>query len=93
MTRFFFRNSADIGYGGIAGIIAWLRGRYNYKPLKRCVLDALICTFVAFSVRDLLFFMDITTDIAFLSSVFIGYMGVDNLSTLITWIIKGKNKC
>ncbi|WP_145541028.1 phage holin, lambda family [Yersinia alsatica] len=84
-------NIADMGYGAIAGIIAWLRGRYNDKPLKRCFFDALICSFIAFSVRDLLVFMDVTTDLSYFSSVVIGYMGTDYLSILLRGKLEAKN--
>ncbi|WP_227723098.1 phage holin, lambda family [Yersinia proxima] len=84
-------NLTDMGYGAIAGIIAWLRGRYHYKPLKHCFFDALICLFIAFSVRDLLVFIDVTTDLAYLSSVTIGYMGTDYISKLVRWRFGEKN--
>ncbi|QAX81280.1 phage holin, lambda family [Yersinia hibernica] len=84
-------NLKDMGYGAIAGIIALLRGRYNGKPFKLCFFDALICSFIAFSVRDLLVFMGVTTDLSYISSVAIGYMGTDYISILVRWRIEERN--
>ncbi|CNF16682.1 phage holin [Yersinia rohdei] len=82
---------AEFGYGTIAGLIAWLRGRYNERPFRRCFLDALMCAAIAFSVKDLLSFFSLTTDLAYIASVIIGYMGTDYLSSFLKWKVTGKN--
>lgn len=90
ITKWIAAHRLELGYGAIAGIIAWLRGRYNEKPWRRCFLDALMCAAIAFAVRDVLDFFGLSTDLAYLSSVIIGYLGTDYLSSLFKWKVTGR---
>lgn len=90
ITAWIASHRSELGYGLIAGAIAWLRGRYNEKPFRRCFLDAMMCAAIAFAVRDLLEFFKLTTDLAYISSVIIGYLGTDYLGGLLKWKTTGK---
>lgn len=90
LTRWLSEHRSEMGYAGIAATIAWLRGRYNEKPFRRCFFDSLMCAAIAFAVRDLLGFAGLTTDLAYISSVIIGYLGTDYLSSVFKWKVTGK---
>lgn len=70
----------------LAGSMAVLRGRYNGGGWGKTLIDGLMCAFFAWFVKDLLTLLGINHELAYLASVFIGYVGVDALSK----IIKGR---
>ena len=66
------------GIGAIlAFAMAYLRGRYNGGAFTKTVIDATMCAIIAWFIRDLLDFMDVA--IAYITSVFIGYIGTDSI--------------
>lgn len=73
-------------FAALAGSVAILRGRYNGGGWKKTIFDGLMCAILAWFVKDLLALLGLNPDLAYLTSVFIGYIGVDALSK----IIKGK---
>ncbi|MCB5320408.1 phage holin family protein, partial [Yersinia massiliensis] len=50
----------------------------------------LMCAAIAFAVRDVLDFFGLSTDLAYISSVIIGYLGTDYLSSLFKWKVTGR---
>jgi lambda family phage holin len=76
------------GAGAIlAFVMAYLRGRYNGGKFTKTLIDALMCAMIAWFVRDLLDFVGLSTNLAYIASVFIGYIGTDSLGALIKKII------
>ncbi len=66
--------------------MAILRGKYNGGGWWKTLFDGAMCALFAWFVKDLLTLLGLNHELAYLASVFIGYVGVDGLSKL----IKGK---
>ena len=73
------------GIGAIlAFAMAYLRGRYNGGAFTKTVIDATMCahlspsSFVTFSD-----FAGLSSNLAYITSVFIGYIGTDSIGSLI----------
>lgn len=66
--------------------MAILRGKYNGGGWKKTLFDGAMCALFAWFVKDLLTLLGLNHELAYLASVFIGYVGVDGLSR----IIKGR---
>lgn len=66
--------------------MAILRGKYNGGGWRKTLFDGAMCALFAWFVKDLLTLLGLNHELAYLASVFIGYVGVDGLSKL----IKGK---
>ncbi len=73
-------------FAGLAGVVAILRGMYNGGGWKKTLLDGVLCAFLGWFAKDLLAFMGMNPDLAYITSVMIGYWGVEKVSG----IIKGK---
>lgn len=72
------------GIGAIlAFIMAYLRGRYNGDTLSKTLIDGLMCAMFAWFVRDILVFIGLSTNLAYIGSVFIGYLGTASIGSLI----------
>lgn len=72
------------GIGAIlAFAMAYLRGRYNGGAFTKTVIDAMMCAIIAWFVRDLLDFTGLSSNLAYIASVFIGYLGTDSIGSLI----------
>ncbi|RNM07716.1 phage holin, lambda family [Dickeya undicola] len=71
----------------LAFVMAYLRGRYNGGRFFRTFIDALMCAMIAWFIRDLLGFVGLSTNLAYIASVFIGYIGTDSIGALIKKII------
>lgn len=72
------------GIGAIlAFAMAYLRGRYNGGAFTKTVIDAMMCAIIAWFVRDLLDFIGLSSNLAYIASVFIGYIGTDSIGNLI----------
>lgn len=67
----------------LAFIMAYLRGRYNGGAMAKTLIDALMCAMIAWFVRDLLDFTGLSSNLAYIASVFIGYIGTDSIGSLI----------
>ncbi len=79
------------GVGGtLAFVMAYLRGRYNGGKFWRVVIDALMCAMIAWFIRDILSFVGLNTNLAYIASVFIGYLGTDFISSLLRKVIGTK---
>ncbi|KQN53194.1 phage holin, lambda family [Erwinia sp. Leaf53] len=79
------------GIGAIlAFVMAWLRGRYNGGPLVKTLIDGVMCAMIAWFVRDLLDFVGLNTNLAYIASVFIGYVGTDSIGALIKRVVAKK---
>ncbi|GAB50238.1 phage holin, lambda family [Atlantibacter hermannii] len=72
------------GIGAIlAFAMAYLRGRYNGGAFTKTVIDATMCAIIAWFVRDLLDLAGLSSNLAYIASVFIGYIGTDSIGALI----------
>lgn len=72
------------GIGAVlAFVMAYLRGRYNGGAVTKTLIDALMCAMIAWFVRDLLDFIGLNSNLAYISSVFIGYIGTDSIGNMI----------
>lgn len=67
----------------LAFAMAYLRGRYNGGAVTKTLIDALMCAMIAWFVRDLLDFIGLSSNLAYIASVFIGYIGTDSIGNLI----------
>ena len=73
-------------FAGLAGVVAILRGMYNGGGWKKTLLDGVLCAFLGWFAKDLLAFMGMNPDLSYITSVMIGYWGVEKVSGM----IKGK---
>ena len=65
--------------------MALLRGRYNGGAFtKTTVIDTTMCAIIAQFIRDLLDFAGLSSNLAYITSVFIGYISTDSIGSLIT---------
>ena len=62
----------------LAFAMAYLRGRYNGGAFTKTVIDATMCAIIAGFIRDLLDFAGLSSNLAYITSVFIGYIGTDS---------------
>ena len=67
----------------LALAMAYLRGRYNGGAFTKTVIDATMCAIIALFIRDLLDFAGLSSNLAYITSVFIGYIGTDSIGSLI----------
>ena len=67
----------------LAFAMAYLRGRYNGGAFTKTVIDATMCAIIAQFIRDLLDFAGLSSNLAYITSVFIGYIGTDSIGLLI----------
>ena len=63
--------------------MAYLRGRYNGGAFTKTVIDATMRAIIAQFIRDLLDFAGLSSNLAYITSVFIGYIGTDSIGSLI----------
>ncbi|MFP1749204.1 phage holin, lambda family [Lonsdalea quercina] len=74
----------DQGVGAfLAFVMAYLRGRYNGGKFAKTFIDAVMCAMIAWFVRDLLDLFSLNPSLAYIGSVFIGYIGTDSIGGLI----------
>ena len=75
------------GIGAIlAFAMAYLRGRYNGGAFTKTVIDATMCAIIAQFIRDLLDFAGLSSNSAYITSVFIGHVGIGTDSILVRLI-------
>lgn len=70
-------------FASLAGLVAILRGIYNGGGWKKTLLDGVLCAFFGFFAKDLLAFMGMNPDMSYISSVMIGYWGVERVSNIV----------
>ena len=66
---------------GIRAILAftWLSRRISMaNAFTKTVIDATMCAIIAGFIRDLLDFAGLSSNLAYITSVFIGYIGTDS---------------
>ena len=63
--------------------MAYLRGRYNGGAFTKTVIDATMCAIIAQFIRDLPDFAGLSSNLAYITSVFIGYIGTDSIGSVI----------
>ena len=51
--------------------------------LQKVAIDATMCAIIAQFIRDLLDFAGLSSNLAYITSVFIGYIGTDSIGSLI----------
>lgn len=73
-------------FAGLAGVVAILRGMYNGGGWKKTLLDGVLCALLGWFAKDLLALIGLNQDFAYITSVMIGYWGVEKVSGM----IKGK---
>ncbi|WP_081375717.1 phage holin, lambda family [Serratia fonticola] len=61
--------------GALAGVMAYLRGRYNGDGVARSLFDALMCAVFGWFVKDGLALFGVGDEWAYFASVIIGYLG------------------
>ena len=72
------------GIGAIlAFAMAYLRGGYNGGAFTKTVIDATMCAVSPEFIRDLLDFAGLSSNLAYITGVFIGYIGTDSIGSLI----------
>ena len=59
------------------------RGRYNGGAFTKTVIDVTMRAIIAQFIRDLLDFAGLSSNLAYITSVFIGYIGTDSIGSLI----------
>ena len=64
--------------------MAYLRGRYNGGAFTKTVIDATMRHYRPF-IRDLLDFAGLSSNLAYITSVFIGYIGIYLISSLVKY--------
>lgn len=83
-----FLSAREQGIGAVlAFIMAILRGRYNSNSFTKTLIDALMCAMIAWFVRDLLVFFGLDTELGYITSVFIGYVGTESIGAFIKRVI------
>ena len=71
------------GIGAIlAFAMAYLRGRYNGGAFTKTVIDVTMCAIIACSFVTFLDFAGLSSNLAYITSVFIGYIGTDSIGSL-----------
>lgn len=71
----------------LAAAMAYLRGRYNGGKFWRVLVDALMCAMLAWFIRDLLDVIGLKTNLAYVGSIMIGYLGTDYFGSLLRRLI------
>ena len=56
-------------------------GRYNGGAFTKTAIDATMCAIIARFIRDLLDFAGLSSNLAYITSVFIGYIGTDSIGS------------
>jgi lambda family phage holin len=67
----------------LAGVMAYLRSKYEGDGGWKSLLDALICSIFGWFVKDGLTVIGVGTDWAYLASVFVGFLGTKYFSNRI----------
>jgi lambda family phage holin len=74
----------------LSAVMACLRGGYNnWKPWKM-LIDSLMCAIFAWFILDILDYLELKKELAYIGSVIIGYLGTDYIGNLLCRIIEKK---
>lgn len=63
--------------------MAYFCGRYNGGAFIKIVIDAMMCAIIAQFICDFFDFAGLSSNFAYIMSVFIGYIGIDLIGLLI----------
>ncbi|MFC0227426.1 phage holin, lambda family [Serratia aquatilis] len=74
----------------LAGVMAWLRGRYEGEGKLKSLLDSLMCSIFGWFVKDGLTLIGLNADWAYLSSVVIGFLGTKYFGKRLRYIADKK---
>lgn len=86
MTLFLAAKEQGIG-ALLAFLMALARGKYNNSPTAKIIIDAFMCAMIAWFIRDLLDFVGLNSNLAYIGSVFIGYVGTESIGAFIKRVI------
>ena len=71
------------GIGAIlAFVMAYLRGRYNGGAFTKTVIDATMCAIISLFIQTFLDFAGLSSNLAYITSVFIASIGTTGLVRL-----------
>ncbi|EOA3030955.1 phage holin, lambda family, partial [Yersinia enterocolitica] len=74
----------------VAAIMALLRGWYAGGGRTQRMLDAAMCSIIAWFLKDIFVLLSIDQGWAMVSSVFIGYLGTDYIGSVLKRIVGNK---
>ena len=63
----------------ILAVVAYLRGEYNGGAFTKTVIDATMCAIIASSFVTFSTFAGLSSNLAYITSVFIGYISTDSV--------------
>jgi lambda family phage holin len=91
LVTWLIAHRVDSGYALAAAVMALLRSAYAGRDSwYRRILDAAMCALVAFFIRDGLAAMAWDSSWATIGSVFIGFVGVDYLSSVLRRVMDNR---
>ncbi len=67
----------------LSATMACLRAKYNDWKTCKMLIDSLMCAIFAWYVRDILDYLGLKKELSHISSVIIGYLGTDCVSSLL----------
>ena len=70
--------------------VSGVPSRDNGGAFTKTVIDATMCAIIAQFIRDLLDFAGLSSNLAYITSVFIGYIGTDSIGSLIKRFVAKK---
>ena len=73
--------NAEQGIGVILAFARYLRGRYNGGASTKTVIDATMCAIIAQFIVTFSTSPDLSSNLAYITSVFIGYIGTDSIGS------------
>ena len=76
----------------LAFTMAYLRGRYNGGAFTKTVIDATMCAIIAGSFETTFSTSRISSNLAYITSVFIGYIGTDSIGSLGNFAAKSRSR-
>jgi lambda family phage holin len=74
----------------VAAIMALLRGWYSGGGRTQRMLDAAMCSIIAWFLKDIFDLLSIDQGWAMVSSVYIGYLGTDYIGSVLKRIVGNK---
>ncbi|ANI28245.1 holin [Yersinia entomophaga] len=74
----------------LAALMAYLRGWYAGGGKTQRMLDAAMCSVMAWFIKDVLVIAGLNPDWSLIASVFIGYMGTDYIGSVLKRIVGNK---
>lgn len=63
--------------------MVYFRGRYNGGVFIKIVIDVTMCVIIVQFIRDFFDFVGLSSNFVYITSVFIGYIGIDSIGSFI----------